>query len=386
MIRALFASLAWACVLLMRCGAAAEPGARCVSDADCGSLVCDVGRCARAAASGVHPSPAIATTARLEAPSRLDEVFRIPIGERIVASPILLPTGEVLVLGLGGHAVVLRADGTIARETRFEATFRSTPAAEVGGTTAIGAMDGVLRLVDSALVERARLDLGEPIEGPIVALPNGTFAVPTRGLAIVTSSGTVLSRIPTASRFRGGALALPDGGLVFATTEGELVLVGARGELRHRVAIGANADARPARLGDGSLVIGTDLAELVRVSPDGIVLGRTTTPFDVRATPLVRDDGSVIAVSLDGTVQILDGSLVASKSVRLPHRVSATPLLFPDGSTLVATLGGTLHGLDATLEPRLTVSIGAPIVTTPLPLRNGTLLVASDDGLVRGLR
>jgi len=385
-VKSLLLAAALVIVLTSRCGAEAEPGAACTTDDDCGRLQCDVGECRRSGSPRPRPSTRSAPIApRLESPT-LSERFRVALGARITADPVLLPDGNVLVIALDGRAIVLHADGTIAREARLGFEVRGTPAVDITGRIAVGGYDGVVRFLDSELREVARVDVRSPIEGRIAVLSSGLFAVPARGLHLVTSLAAVVARVPTATPIRGGAVQHRHGLVLFATTEGELVAADVRGHERFRVRIGANADAPPAVLGDGSILVGTDLAELVRVDESGTILGRSTAALDFRGSAVVRPDGTVLAASLDGMVHTYDASMVETSTFALPHGVVATPALAADGSILVGTLGGTLHVLDAHSVPVSEVSIGSPIVTTPLLLRTGTVLVASDDGFVRGFR
>lgn len=368
----------------------------CAADPDCAPRVCELGTCSARAGELVEPAAPRQLAGDHRSPARPSpflllrdaplEAFHVDLGERGVASPVLMPNGDVLVVGESGRAITIDSHGRTTSAVALSHRVVATPAVDIAGRVYAGCADGHVAILDAALRPLAELELGDSVLGALTVLPNGLVAIPTRGVVLVTSAGVELRRIPSPTTLRGGAAFHPLGMVVFGTPEGALVGTRLDGHEVFRVSVGASVDGSPAIGRDGAIYVGTDLGQIVRVSAAGVIEARLDVSADVRATPSFDSTDGLIAAGFDGRLHGLSSTLTSHFIAPLGGQLRASALVDAAGRIVVGSTLDRLHILGPDGAERARIPVGADILTTPTLTPDGVLVVVADDGIIRGYR
>jgi outer membrane protein assembly factor BamB len=277
-------------------------------------------------------------------------IWRQALGGSVIGLPSV-QAGSVTVVCDGGNLKTYSAQGTFLWD--FYAQGRLTPfvSRSPEGTSYICRTNGILMAVNRSGRELWRINLGEPITGPVLIGWDGRIFVPgSARIRCYTASGYPLWDIKP-----GSPLALPltedkQGGVITALINGELLQIDAFGSLRSRTLAAAPAFAVPLAGTEGAAqiallykngdaeIIGEDTAEaaFVRFSLGGVPLaaaGRGDTLAVVLSsgkTALYSRTGG--PARWTGDSHIAQGG-AASKTAGLLYDERGVYVLSPSGAT-----------------------------------------------------
>lgn len=188
--------------------------------------------------------------------------------------------------------------------------------------------------------------LESKIASQIAVAPDGTLYVGANDgkLYSVSKFGKVQWTFDAGNRLN---LLIGSDGVIYMTSVGGLLAVGADGQLKWRYSSGVMSDVAPASGRDGTLYVGYQTYGIAAISATGELLWSFRTTHAVRSSPSVGTDGTIYFGSGDGHLYALNPDGTVRWKFLVGTSVTASPIIGDGGVIYIRSSDKHLYAIDS---------------------------------------
>lgn len=283
---------------------------------------------------------AVGTSAGLWVRSEHGEPRVVDLGP-IDARPVVLPSGELLVVARDGRLLVLDDEARTVREGRASASVRTSPLVLDDGSVVVCGLDRSVARFDASL-DRVFA----------VTLPAGVVHAPARlsaerlvvaageRLHVLDLAGSVLRTVDLGDRAVAAPVVDRTGDVHVLLALGTLVVVSQGAFVRARFELGARVFDQTAMLAlaaDGGHRVALPAIGLAAFGPAGEPLWTASTDAPFFGPLAIDGAGATLGFDRRGRLIVVDGAGAIAERLELGGLAQGFPLLAADGSLWVTT-------------------------------------------------
>ncbi len=331
-------------------------------------------------------------------PHRVLVGFQTNVGGPVAAQVVASPDGSTLYAAtLGGQLVALTLSGEKKWSFALGDRAYGAPAVADDGTIYVGSDKKNFFAISPAgqLVWKLDVD-GEADVAPLI-LPGAedqqvVFAAGDTVYAL-RRGGDLAARFRTKKKVYSALARTADGRVAFGAQDHKLYVLGKGLTLGSAIDLGADVDCAPAAMDDGSLVVGTDAGEVVRVGASGEIVWRTKVSGYVRGGVTLTRSGDIVVGTFGPVPRVVRlsekgivlGAFEIQGTGAKDFGIWGSPLEDDSGSLYFGTQDDRVLGLSVSGAPFFSYATRGDVDAPVTMLVDGSLIVASEDGTVTRL-